>query len=223
MATWSRRVLLVDDDPLVASLIEALLTAEGFQVVTCASATAAREQLQTFDPDLAILDVNLGEGPTGLQLGYVINRLHPDVALMYLTRYPTALLTNSAMADHVAQHTVLAKDDVTDTSVLLRGIEDALRGRDARSATAVSGDDAVTRLTGTQLEVLRLVSEGMTNAAIAAKRHTSERAVEKQLKSIYDTLGVAAGRDQNARVLSAMKYAQAMGNTVHEARSTSSA
>ena len=213
MTAWSRRVLVVDDDPMVTSLVSALLTSEGFAVEACADAAQARHVVETFDPDLAILDVNLGAGPTGLQLGYVLSRLHPQIALLYLTRYPTALLTDPAMAEHVRSQAILAKDDMRDPSVLLAAIEEAFRGRGGSREPALSVDAGVRQLSTSQLEVLALVAEGLTNGAIAEQRETSERAVEKQLKRIYDVLGLAANRDQNARVLAAMKYAQALGWT----------
>lgn len=211
MTAWSRRVLVVDDDPMVTSLVSALLTNEGFAVKACADAAQARQLVETFDPDLAILDVNLGAGPTGLQLGYVLSRLHPEIALLYLTRYPTALLTDPAMANHVRSQAILAKDDMREPSVLLGAIEEAFRGKKESIHPALSVDAGVRQLSTSQLEVLALVAEGLTNGAIAEQRETSERAVEKQLKRIYDVLGLVANRDQNARVLAAMKYAQALG------------
>ena len=210
---WTRRVLLVDDDPMVTSLVGTLLSAEGFTVQSCADAATARRILGQFDPDLVILEVNLGGKPTGLQLGNVLASLHPEIALLYFTRYPTALITDPAMAEHVRGQVTLAKGDMHDSAVLLRAIDDAFRGKSAASAELTRADAAVGQLTTTQLEILALVAEGLTNAAIADTRDTSERAVEKQLKRIYDMLGLVANRDQNARVLAAMKYAQTLGWT----------
>ncbi len=211
VTAWNRRVLVVDDDPMVTSLVGALLVNEGFTVESCGDAASARQLVEDFDPDLAILDVNLGSGPTGLQLGYVLSRLHPEIALLYLTRYPTALLTDPAMAEHVRSQAVLAKDELRDPAVLLSAIEEAFRGKGAGTEPAVAIDAGVRQLTPSQLDILALVAEGLTNGAIADKRETSERAVEKQLKRIYDILGLATNRDQNARVLAAMKYAQTLG------------
>lgn len=193
---------------MVTTLMGALLTNEGFEVQTCADAASARTCLTSFDPDLAILDVNLGSGPSGLHLGHVISRLHPEVALLYLTRYPTAIVTGSVTAGHIRESRILPKDEVQEPSVLLGAIEDALGGRASELPAA---DRDLSRLTRGQFEVLGLVAEGLTNTAIAEVRSTSERAVEKQLRRIYETLGLTAGKDQNARVLAAMKYARSLG------------
>ena len=209
MGDFTRRVMVVDDDALTRSLVESLLAGSGFDVIVYPDALAARRNLEDDDPDLVILDVNLGDGPTGLQLGYIIERTRPDVALMYLTRYPTALLSAKDSTDHLRDKIVLKKDDVTETGVLLEAIESALRGRqpDARP----DGDEQVGRLTVTQREILQMMAGGMTNAAIARKRSTSERAVEKQVKSIYETLGLEPNQQTNARVLAALRYSEVMG------------
>jgi len=210
MKDFARRVMVVDDDPFTCSLVESLLEGAGFEVATAADAGGARSLLREFDPDLAMLDVNLGSGPTGLQLGFIIERTRPDVALMYLTRYPTALLSARDSTEHLKGKVVVKKDDVTDTTVLLEAVERALRGR--QSTERPRGDEQVGGLTATQREVLQMMAQGMTNAAIARKRDTTERAVEKQVKAIYGALGLQADQETNARVLAAMRYAEAMGD-----------
>jgi DNA-binding NarL/FixJ family response regulator len=211
MSGFARRVMVVDDDPFTRSLVESLLQGEGFGVAAAADAAAARALLGEFDPDLVVLDVNLGNGPTGLQLGFIIERTRPDVAIMYLTRYPTALLSSRDGSAHLQGKVVVTKDDVTDTAVLLQAIEQALRGR--QSTEGPDGDEQVGGLTVTQREVLQMMAAGMTNAAIARRRSTSERAVEKQVKAIYEALGLEANQETNARVLAAMKYAEVMGDS----------
>lgn len=213
MTDLARRVLIVDDDPLVATLVESLLSARGFATSSCGDATTARQRVAEFDPDLVILDVNLGGGPTGLQLGYVLARLHPELALMYLTRYPTAVIADRAMAEHARHHAVLSKDDVHDADVLIAGVEDALRGRRRGAELDVARDEQMSSLTRTQWEVLGLVADGLTNSAIAERRNTSERAVEKQLRQIYEILALQSGREVNARVLAALRYRNSMGQT----------
>lgn len=203
--------MVVDDDPFACSLVDSLLQGAGFEVATTGDAGSARTMLEDFDPDLVMLDVNLGTGPTGLQLGFVIERTRPDVALMYLTRYPTALLSSRDGTEHLRGKVVVAKDEVTDADLLLAAVEEALRGRQATDQP--HGDEQVSGLTALQREVLHMMAQGMTNAAIARKRATSERAVEKQVQAIYDALGLEATQDTNARVLAAMRYVDAMGES----------
>jgi DNA-binding NarL/FixJ family response regulator len=193
----------------VGSLIETYLSGSGFDVKVCTGAAAARAVADEFDPDLAILDINLGDGMNGVQLGYILERAHPSMAIMYLTRYPSAFLSKSDSAAHVANKVVLNKDAVESPSDLLQAIEAALRG--FRSNTPAVVDPGMGQLTSLHWEILQMVAEGLTNAAIAKRRGTSERAVEKQLKSIYQALEVESDELTNARVLAARRYLNATG------------
>jgi DNA-binding NarL/FixJ family response regulator len=210
VSEWERRVLLVEDVTLMGSLIESFLTDEGYQVRRCTNAADARAVADEFDPDLAILDVNLGEGISGAQLGYILEQSHPGMAIMYLTQFPAALLSESGSAAHVRNKVVLNKEDVRTPQDLLHAIESALRGYHTTNPNL--GDPRMQRLTTRQWEVLRMMAAGMTNTAIARRRGTSERAVEKQLKAIYQALEITVDELNNARVLATRLYLEATGD-----------
>jgi DNA-binding NarL/FixJ family response regulator len=210
MGNWTRRILVVEDDAFTATLIESVLGREGYEVTVCSDAGSARAVAAQMDPDLALLDVNLGVGPSGVQLGFALEHAHPGLVIMYVTRYPTALVKDGSSAEHLANKVVLSKDDITDADTLTNAIEAALRGQ--IEMTTIDGDAQVRSLTPTQLEILRLLSSGMTNSAIAQYRSTSERAVEKQVKVIYAALGLESDKTTNARVLAALRFAEIMGD-----------
>jgi DNA-binding NarL/FixJ family response regulator len=209
VTNWARRILVVEDVPLTRSLIEALLVDAGFNVRVCTNATSAREIAAEFDPDLAMLDVSLGSGPSGVQLGYILERTHPAMAIMYLTRYPTAFLSEPGSSAHVKDKVILNKDDVHSPNDLLHAVETALRGYRTDSTTV--GDVQMQRLTPLQWEILQLMASGMTNTAIAHHRGTSERAVERQLKLIYQALEIDSDQMNNARVLATRRYLETTG------------
>jgi DNA-binding NarL/FixJ family response regulator len=211
MGNWTRRILIVEDDPFTATLVESVLTREHFEVQVCSDAATARSVAAEMDPDLALLDVNLGQGPSGVQLGFALEQAHPGMVIVYLTRYPTALVQAGSTAEHLADKVVLSKDDVTDAEALVEAIESALRGH--TSTPEIAGDPQLQRMTPTQMEILRLLSSGMTNSAIAQHRSTSERAVEKQVKAIYTALDLESDKTTNARVLAALRYSETMGDT----------
>jgi DNA-binding NarL/FixJ family response regulator len=215
MGNWTRRILVVEDDAFTATLIESVLTREGYEVTVCPDAGTARAVATEMDPDLALLDVNLGPGPSGVQLGFALEQAHPGMVIMYLTRYPTALIKDGNNAEHLANKVVLSKDDVSDAQALLTAIEGALRGQ--AEVVPIDGDAQVRLLTPTQMEILRLLSSGMTNSAIAQHRSTSERAVEKQVKAIYAALDLESDKTTNARVLAALRYSDTIGDTMTDA------
>ena len=93
-----RKALVVDDEPLVASLTASTLQAAGFDVRTAGSAGEARRQVDSFDPDVAILDISLGSGPTGVDLAHALDATHPGLGLLFLTKV-TDLRTMNLTAD----------------------------------------------------------------------------------------------------------------------------
>jgi DNA-binding NarL/FixJ family response regulator len=210
MSPWTRRILLVEDDPFASTLLASVLVEHGFEVSTCADPGAARQEARDFDPDVAILDIHLGGEATGLQVGYALERAHPEIALMYLTRYPAAVLGDRRHREHVRGRVVLDKDEVADSDVLIEAIETALAGRGTEAPEL--DDSGLGALTPTQLSVLGLVAEGLTNTTIAQRRGTSERAVEKLIEAIYLALGIDSRGERNARVVAALRYAEVMGH-----------
>ena len=200
MGVWRRRVLIVDDDTIVRALVTTSLVGAGFEVEACADTEAARTLIAEFDPDLVVLEANLQGSAAGVQFGATLAQVRPELAVLYLTRYPTLLSADTSIAGLRGRYPVLAKDDVVDAGVLVQAVECALQG-DATSAVAAPRvDGAVLDLNATQLDILNLVAQGFTNAAIAEQRGTQERTIERQLKAAYDTLGLATSGSQNARV-----------------------
>jgi len=209
MSPWVRRALLVEDDPFTTTLLCSVLQEHGFEILACADPGQVRAEVKSFDPDIAILDVHLGGEATGLQLGHIIEQAHPDVAIMYLTRYPAAVLGDRRQQSHARAKVILDKGDVTDTDTLLTAIETALRGHEGSLPEA--DDGGVGSLTPAQLDVLALMAQGLTNTSIAQRRGTSERAVEKLIESIYMNLQIEVRGEHNARVLAALRYTEVMG------------
>ena len=208
MALWVRRLLVVDDEPLVTTLIAETLSGHGFEVRTAAGVGAARELIDAFDPDAAVLDIHLGAGPSGLHFGHALHRSHPHIGLVFLTKYHDSSAGGMDAWDVPSGSAFLAKDQISDAGSLIEAIEMVLRNEPARDDRTVG---PLSVLTGTQREILRLVASGLTNAAIAQRRSTTERTVEKRLHAIYLALGIPVTGEKNPRMEAARLYIQAAG------------
>jgi DNA-binding NarL/FixJ family response regulator len=209
--TWKRRIVLVEDEVLLASLLHDALSQQGFEVFIGHDALEARTLVESADPDAALIDINLGAGPSGLQLGQWLHRTHPQVALIFLSRHVDPRLGGADQWEVPPHATFLSKDRMTNTSVLVDSIEIAMRQIHpvARHDLEVNGQ--LTRLTAIQNEILRLAAQGLTNSAIAAKRGTSERTVEQRLQAVYETLGIEISPDINPRVQAIKMFIEAGG------------
>jgi DNA-binding NarL/FixJ family response regulator len=167
--------------------------------------------VKSFDPDVALLDISLGEGPSGLDLAHVLHASRPDIALIFLTKHPDRRTAGLDGADVPPGCGFLRKDMVTDTGYLLEAIEAVLTNRPGMVRHDLAPDRPLATLTTKQVDVLRMVAQGLTNAAIARERHTSERSVEMLLHSVFGTLGIPTTGDVNPRVEAIRCYISAAG------------
>ena len=208
MSQWRRRLLVVDDEALVRTLLSESLTQAGFTVATASDAAQARKEVAEFDPDVAVIDIHLGSGPSGLHLGHALHRSRPEIGLVFLTKYHDRHVGGLDAWDVPPGSAFLAKDLLGDTHALVEAIDSVLRGGiipDERS------DGPLSELTRKQLEILHLVALGFTNSAIARIRNTQGRTVEQRLKAIYKSLNISTTGDLNPRVEAVRRYISTVG------------
>lgn len=186
-----RRVLVVEDDGFTSGLICAALQSAGFDVRSASSAVQARREVVSFDPDAAVIDVDLGAGASGVDLAHVLHDQHPGTALLMLTKLPDLRAAGYTESDLPATCGYLRKEAVTDAQQLVASVERALADQVERMSREAERENPLSRLTQTQFAVLRLVAQGYTTPTIAEMRGTTTSAVEKVLGSIYDALNIA--------------------------------
>lgn len=205
---WRWRLLIVDDEALVRTLLSDALSAAGFEVASAVNAAEARVAVKDFDPDVAVIDIHLGSGPSGLHLGHALHRGHPEIGLVFVTKYHDRHAGGLDGWDVPPGSAFLAKDRINDAHALTEAIESVLRGG---SPPDDRSEGPLSVLTSTQLEILRLAALGLTNAAIARIRKTQERTVEQRLQAIYSALEIPVTGDINPRVEAVRRYIQAAG------------
>jgi DNA-binding NarL/FixJ family response regulator len=211
VGTWSRRVLLVEDEPLLASLMGQVLVDTGFDVTCARLGDRGPSGARTFDPDVALIDVHLGTGPAGLYLAHALSRSHPHVGILLLSRYEDLSAAGLEGWDLPEGQRVPAQGPGRDRTALVAAVESVLRGVPAVTVPAGPSDGALAALTRTQLAVLRLAAMGLTNTAIAQRRGTTERNIERRLKTVYDVLGIVTDGELNPRVEAVRRYVTAAG------------
>lgn len=210
----SARVLVVDDDDFTRTLVASLVESLGYVVcATSGGVTAAMSLAQSEHPEMAVLDLDLGEGPTGIDLAHGLRKLNSRIALVMLTSYGDPAWMGQRRKPPVGTRYVV-KGSVSDARVLADAMERAL----ADPLTDDPGTVAASPLTENQWEILRLVAAGYSNAEIARRRTLTEDAVNKAVTRLVKQLDLTVGKDANARVLLTQAYNQLTG-TVSERRS----
>jgi DNA-binding NarL/FixJ family response regulator len=212
MAQTPVKVLVVEDEPLVKALLTSLLEADGFQVKSAANAAEARAVAKDFEPKVAILDIELGDGPSGIDLSQILRLQFPQIGLVFLTHIPEPRVVGVENRNIPKNAAYLRKDRMADTGVLKAAIEAASRDRVSKQFR----DDKtiqhqLTNVSRSQLDVLRMVAMGLSNHEIAAQRGTTVRAVEHLVKRAFTAAGVDADAPGNARVVAARQFITVAG------------
>lgn len=205
-------VLVVEDEPLVRSLLTTILVSDGFQVKAAKNAAEARAALKDFRPQVAVLDIELGDGPSGIDLAHILRLEFPKVGLVFLTHIPEPRVIGVDNRNIPKNSAYLRKDKLTSAGVLKQVIEAAAKDR----VSKIYRDDKIGQhklvdVSRSQLDVLKMVAMGLSNHEIAAQRGTTVRAVEHLVKRAFSSAGVDPDAPGNARVLAARRFISVAG------------
>jgi DNA-binding NarL/FixJ family response regulator len=212
----SVKTILVDDDAFTRVVLTTAIQALGHDVLgSYESAGEAARAVQVNRPQLAILDLDLGPGPTGIDLAHHLRKQDRTIGIVLLTSYEDPRLIRAKNLTLPEGSVYLSKKQVKSNDVLQMSIETAmayerLENSIMRPSRKVS-DSREARLSDPQVEVMRLIASGITNAEIAKIRFISEAAVGKAISRLVRQLGISASADQNQRVLIARAYFEAIG------------
>lgn len=214
----SRRfVVVVEDEPFLRSLITNALETEGFEVASAGSAVEARAIFKKRDPDAAILDIDLGPGPTGLDIGESLLVQSPGTAVVYLTMLSDPRVVSPTSGKLNPNAAYLNKRRLTNTQELIEALEAVLHDKDlSEYRHDLDPSSPIGRLSSSQLQVLQLVSKGMTNQQIADARKRSLSATEALVSRTFSSLGIDLSGDSNSRILAVREYIQQAGIVVRD-------
>jgi DNA-binding NarL/FixJ family response regulator len=163
-------------------------------------------------PAVAVIDVRMPPGHTdeGLRAAVAVRRDYPGTAVLVFSQYIEAHAAAELLASTPSGVGYLLKDRVADVSDFVDALERVAAGGTVLDPEVVSGllkrHDTRSALTPRERDVLALVAQGRSNAAIAAELFISQKVVEKHVASIFDKLGLAPSDNDNRRVLAAIRY-----------------
>lgn len=206
-----RRVLVLEDEPLLRDLLAKTLEANDFLVTTAANAADAKRAIKTADPDAILVDIELGPGPTGLDFAEVVTRQRPDIGVVFLTNLPDPRFSPSGQKSVAKNQAYIRKTAIESGSELVDALEAVLRDRVTKDYRHdLASNRPLAELSQRQIETLQLVADGKTNSQIANLRGTSVRAVESMLSRIFEALKIDQ-KSSNPRVEAVAKYHKLKG------------
>jgi DNA-binding NarL/FixJ family response regulator len=217
------RAVIVEDLALLREGIVALLRENGIDVVAQADDGPGLERIVSgHKPDVAIVDVRLPPSFTdeGLRAAIEARKRHPGLGVLILSQYVEPVYTAELLASGEAGVGYLLKERVGEVRAFIESVQRVASGGTAldrevvaelmRARTAAGADDgALSSLTPREREVLELMAEGRSNAAVARALVVSGGAVEKHVRNIFAKLDLPASDDDHRRVLAVLAFLRA--------------
>jgi DNA-binding NarL/FixJ family response regulator len=210
------RVVVADDSVLLREGVVRLLEEAGFEVAGQAGdGEDLIRKVRAHKPDIAIVDIRMPPTHTdeGLRAAREIRSELPEVGVLVLSQYVEQQYALDLLADNAEGVGYLLKDRVADIDAFADAVRRVAAGGSALDPEVVSQmlgrrrhEDPVEELTPREREVLGLMAEGRTNAAIASALVVTERAVEKHVTSIFSKLDLTASPDDHRRVLAVLRF-----------------
>ena len=213
------RIVIAEDLFLLRDGLCRMLEAHGFEISAAVDNGADLLAAVTASPpDLAVVDVRLPPSFTdeGLRAALAARRAIPGLPVLVLSQYVEQLYARELLAGGSGGLGYLLKDRVFDSAQFVDAVRRVASGGTVMDPEVIdrllvrnSGDNAISALSPREREVLGLMAEGRTNAAIAQRLVITERAVAKHTASIFLRLGLQPSDDDNRRVLAVLAYLSA--------------
>jgi DNA-binding NarL/FixJ family response regulator len=213
------RVAIVDDHVLLREGLARLLAEAGMEVVvSVGDIDSFLHATEATRPDVAIIDIRLPPTFTdeGLRAADLVRTRRPDTSVLVLSQYLDASYAFRLLESFPGGVGYLLKDRVSKVAALVDAIERLVAGECvvdpsivARLVSRTALAEPLSVLTAREREVLGLMAEGRTNAAIGQRLFLSEKTVEGNVRRIFDKLRLADTPADNRRVLAVLAFLRA--------------
>ena len=213
------RIVIAEDLALLRDGLIRIFDAYGFEVVEAVdNGPSLVRALHTHRPDVAVIDVRLPPTFTdeGLRAALDVRAQIPGLPVLMLSQYVEQLYARELMSARAGAVGYLLKDRVSDVGQFIDNVRRVAAGATVMDPEVVAsllarhaGDEPLQALTPREREVLSLMAEGRSNAAIAARMFVTEKAVSKHSNNIFVKLGLEQSEEDNRRVLAVLAYLQA--------------
>jgi DNA-binding NarL/FixJ family response regulator len=212
------RAVIAEDSVLLRAGLTRVLEGAGIAVVAAVGdATGLLAAVEQHQPDVAVVDVRMppGHSDEGVRAALLIRQAWPGVAVLLLSQYVEERYAAELLSANTAAVGYLLKDRVADVAEFIDALERVAAGGTALDPEVVSQlllrrrSDPLDQLTPREREVLTLMAEGRSNAAIGQALVITESAVGKHINSIFTKLDLPPDEADHRRVLAVLRYLNA--------------
>jgi len=198
------RILIVEDDPFVQMTLAQALESANFEIVArVANPTDALNAARRENVEVAILDLDLGPGASGIDVAHALRQNNERIGLILLTSYTDPRISDPNSRGLPKGTIFLTKSRITDIHDLSAAIlQVKLWPVESKRNTSTTRS----HLTGVQIEVLKLLAEGLATSEIAERQGVSDKAIEATITRLHNLLGLEKNKKLNPRVQLARAY-----------------
>lgn len=213
------RVVIAEDLALLRDGLSRMLTAHDFEVVDAVdNGPSLLRALTTHRPDVSVVDVRLPPTFTdeGLRAAIEARAAMPGLPVLVFSQYVEQVFARKLLSDKAGGVGYLLKERVSHIGQFLDALRRVAAGGTVMDPEVISllldrqaRNEPLAALTPREREVLGLMAEGRSNAAIAARLFVTEKAASKHTNNIFAKLGLPPSEDDNRRVLAVLAYLNA--------------
>jgi DNA-binding NarL/FixJ family response regulator len=210
------RVAIAEDSAILRDGLVQLLADRGFEITEAVGdPDALRASVERDQPDVAVVDIRMPPTFTdeGLRAALELRRKYSGLGILLFSQYIETRYAADLLADDAAGIGYLLKDRVADVSDFAEALVRVASGGTALDPEVISQlvgasrrSDSLSSLSAREREVLSLMAEGRSNAAIATTLVVSEGAVEKHVANIFTKLALPVSPSDHRRVLAVLRF-----------------
>ena len=195
------RLIMVEDDPFTRATLGDALATHGFDIrARVGSAYEAMEAQRVHNPQVALLDLDLGVGASGIDVAIALREKNPNIGIVFLTTYKDPRLLNSNLPSVPEGAIFLNKLQMNSTAKIAFQISLAIVKPLAKRALPWIRRSPLSSMSAIQIEILKDIAAGLSTSEIARKRGVSEQAIDRSITRISKNLGIPKSADSNLRV-----------------------
>jgi DNA-binding NarL/FixJ family response regulator len=209
------RLILVEDDPFTRATLGDALAQHGYDIRSrVGTAFDAIEAQRIHDPQVALLDLDLGVGASGVDVAIALRERNPTIGIVFLTTYKAPRLINSNLPNLPQGAIFLNKLEINSTAKIATQISLAILKPLAKRALPWVRSGPLSTMPASQIEIMKNIADGLSTGEIARIRGVSEQAIDKSINRISKNLGIPKSADLNLRVQIVRAYFENKGQGI---------
>jgi len=207
------KLLIVENDSFAGNFMSKSLDAAGFSIISVAdTAPIAMKTFRETNTDCALIDIELGTGPNGIDLARAFRKLKPGIGIVFLTSIVDPRLIDLKGLDLPEGSIYLSKSFVSDVSEISESLHESILLAKSKSVPClIRYPKSQLQLTNGQFDLIRLIAEGLSNKEIARKKFVTVKSTENSIARLAKKLDLKDTNTNSQRVLIAKRYFQMIG------------